>query len=200
MAAGAERSRLGGDQRDIRAAERAIDIRFLPVAGGLQDVVADESEGPAQIEARRRDMLDQGRRIGTVRAVAVERGQTSLGGEGDQRIGRCRLDPGEAAAYGPRGDRSFHGVRKGIVAARIDDDEPQLPCRLDRQQNAVKRKCLVVDVGIALEPGVGRDQIIRAVDLDTVTRVIDHGDVGVAGLIGEFPQRAPHIRGLKIES
>ncbi len=40
---------------------------------------------------------------------------------------------------------------------------------------------------------VSADQIIRAVDLDAVTGVINHSHVGVAGLVGEIPQRAPHL-------
>ena len=140
-------------------------------------------------------MLYQGCCIGTVLAVAIERRQTSLGGKGDQRIGRCRLNPCEATAYGPRADRSFHRLRKRIVAARIDNHKSQLPCRLNRQQNAVKRKCLVIDIRIALKRSVRWDQIIRAVYLNAVTRVINYGQVGVASLISEISQRSPHVCG-----
>ena len=136
--------------------------------------------------------------IGTVLAVAVKGRQAGLGGERDQRIRRFGFDPGKATADRARSDRSFHRVRKRIVAAGIDDYEPQMPRRLDCQQDAVKRICLVIDVRIALERGIRRDQVIRPVYLDAVTGVVDDGDVGVACLIGEIAQRAAHFRGWKV--
>jgi len=106
------------------------------------------------------------------------------------------------------GRRAFAGSTTAVVFDEILNRmptpptrvNPQLPRGLDRQQDAVERKCLVVDVRIALEPGVGWYQVIGAIDLDTVTRVVDDGNVGIASLIGEFPQRPPHVGGLKIES
>ena len=87
----------------------------------------------------------------------------------------------------------FIDLGEGIVAAGIEDDEAQLLGRLDRQQHAVERERFVIDVGVALELGVDRNQIIAAVHLDAVAGVIDHGDVGIAGAVGEITQRAAGI-------
>jgi len=91
----------GGYQRDIGTAERAINVGLLPTAGGLHDVVANESKGLAQIQPRQRNILHQCGGIRAVAGCAVERREAGLGGKGDQRVGRRRLDPGEATAYRP---------------------------------------------------------------------------------------------------
>ena len=58
---------------------------------------------------------------------------------------------------------------------------------------AVQRDGLVLDVEIALEPGVSRNQKVRAVHLDAVTGVIDHGHVGIGGDRREVAHRTPHL-------
>ncbi len=82
---------------------------------------------------------------------------------------------------------------KGIVAAGVEDDETQLLGRLHRDQQPVEREGFVVDVGIALEPGIDRNQVIGAVDLHAVAGIIDDGDIGIARLVGKVPQRPPHL-------
>ena len=77
-----------------------------------------------------------------------------------------------------------------IVAAGVENDEPQFLGRLDRDQHAIQRERLVVDVGVALQLCIDRNQIVRAVHLDAVAGVIDDGDVGIAGTVGEIAQRA----------
>ena len=47
-------------------------------------------------------------------------------------------------------------------------------------------KRLVVNVGIAFQLRIDRDQVIGAVDLDAVAGVIDHGDIGVARAVFEI--------------
>ncbi len=61
-------------------------------------------------------------------------------------------------------------------------------------QDTVERKRLVIDVAVALELRVDRNQIVGAVDLDAVAGIIDHGDIGIAGLVGEFAQHAPRLQ------
>ena len=61
-------------------------------------------------------------------------------------------------------------------------------------QDTVQRERLVIDVVVALELGVDRNQIIGAVDLDAVAGIIDHGDIGIAGLVGEFAQHPPRLQ------
>ena len=128
-----------------------------------------------------------------VLAVAIQRGRAGLGGIGDQRIGARRLDLGEAASDRTRGQRSLHGFGERIVAAGVEDDQPQLLGGLDRHQHAIQRKRLVIDVGVALQLRIDRDQIIVAVDLHAVAGVIDHRNIGVAGAVGKVAQRTAHL-------
>ena len=138
-------------------------------------------------------MFRQRRRERAVLAVAVGRGRAGLGRIGDQRVRAGRLDLGEALPDRARGHRPLHGLGKRIVAAGVEDDQPQLLGGLDRDQHAVQRERLVIDVGVAFQLGIDRDQIIGAVHLDAVAGVIDHGDIGIAGAVGEIAQRAPRL-------
>ncbi len=191
---GSRSGHLDRHQRHVFAAERAVDERLLLVAGRFEHVVAHEAEGAADVEAGRRQMLRQRDRERAVGAVAVLRREAGLGRIGDQRVGAGRLDLGEAAADAARGDRALHGLAERIVTAGIEDHQAKLLGRLDRDQDAIEGERLVIDVGVALELGVDRDQIVRAFDLDAVAGIIDHGDIGIAGCIGEFAQHAPRFQ------
>ena len=180
-------------QRHIIAAERAVDERLLAVAGAFQDVIAHESEGPADVEPRRRQVLRQRYGEGAVLAIAVLRGRAGLGGIGDQRIRARWLDLGKAAADRARRQRVLHVAREWIVAAGVEDHQAKLLGRLDRDQDAVQRKRLVVDVGVALELGVHRNQVVGAVDLHAMAGIIDHRDVGIARAVFEIAQHAPRV-------
>ena len=126
-----------------------------------------------------------------VLAVAIGRGEPGLGRIGDQHVRAARLDLGEALPDRARGNRALHGLGKRIVPAGIENDEPQFLGRLDRDQHAIQRQGLVVNVGVAFQFCIDRNQIVRAVHLDAVAGVIDDGDVGVPGTVGEVAQRAP---------
>ena len=94
--------------------------------------------------------------------------------------------------------RALHVLGKRIVAAGVENDEPQLLRRLDGDEDTVEPDGLVIDVGIVLQLGIDRNEVIVAVDLDAVTGVIDDGDVGAAGLGAEIPQRPPHVLGRQV--
>ena len=135
-------------------------------------------------------MMRQRRRERAVLAVAIGRGGTGLGRIGDQDVRAGRLDLGQALPDRARSDRALHGPGERIVAAGVEDHQPQLLGRLDRNQDAVEREAFVIDVGVAFQPRIDRDQIVPAVHLDAVAGVIDHGDIGIARPIGEIAQRA----------
>ena len=135
---------------------------------------------------------------GAVGAVAVLGGEAGLRRIGDERVGVGRLDLGQATADAARSLRALHGLAERVVAAGIQDHQTKLLCRFDRNQDAVERKRLVVEVGVALELGIDWEQVIRAFDLDAVTGVVNHGDVGRAGRVGKVAQHAPHIEGRQI--
>ena len=183
---------LGRHQRHVLAAERTVDIRLLPVVGDLEHVVAHEAERLAHIEARRRDMMHQRGGERAVLAVAVGGGGAGLGRIRDQRVRRRRLDLGETAADRAHADL-LHGLAEGVVAACIQNHQPQLLGGFDRNQHTIERDGFVINIGVAPKRSVDRDQIVGALDLDAMTGIVDHGHVGIARLVAEVPQRAAHL-------
>ncbi len=188
------RDRNGRDQRNVIAAERAVDERLLRVVGGLQDIVAHEAECLAKIEARFCQMIDQRRGKRAVLRIAIGRRRAGLGGKRDHGVGAGRFDLGEPAPDGARTDRPLHLLRERVVAAGIENDQPELLRRFDRDQHPVQRKGLVVNVSVGLQRRIDRNQIVRAIEFDAMTGVIDHGHVGIARLGAELAQGTPHLR------
>ncbi|BBO06694.1 hypothetical protein SG09_60440 [Bradyrhizobium ottawaense] len=95
--------------------------------------------------------------------------------------------------------RALHGLGKGIVAAGIENDEAKLLGRLDGEQQPIERESLVEDIGIGFQRGVGRNEIIVAVQLDPVAGIIDDGDVGLARLAAELAQGLAHVDDAQVE-
>ena len=85
-----------------------------------------------------------------------------------------------------------------VRPAGVEDDEAQLAGSLDLGQHAVERQRLVGDVAVALEPGVGRNEVGGAADLDAVAGVVDDRPVGVRGLVTEGLQCVDHGRERKV--
>ncbi len=135
-------------------------------------------------------MVRQRRRERAVLAVTIGRRRTGLGRIGDQDVRAGRLDLGQALPDRARSDRALHGPGERIVAAGVENHQPQLLGRLDRDQDAVEREAFVIDVGVAFQPRIDGNQVVPAVHLDAVAGVIDHRDIGIARAIGEIAQRA----------
>jgi len=53
--------------------------------------------------------------------------------------------------------------------------------------------CLVLGVEVVGELGVDRNEIVDAADLDAVTGIVHHGDVRIAGGLGEVADRALEV-------
>ena len=163
-------------QRHVAAAERTIDERLLPVAGGLQHLVPDPAEGQADVEAGNRQIPQDRGRERAVFAVAVVGGRAGLRGVGDQGVGRGRLDLAQT-----RGDRAGcspaalapHLADEGIVAAGVEDEQPEPPGAVGRRHQTLQRNRLVLGVAVAGQAGIDRDQVVDATDLQTVAGVID---------------------------
>ena len=113
-----------GDQREILAAERTVDERLLPVACGLQHLVAGETERFAQVEPGFRQILDQCGRERAVLAVAIGCRRSGLCRKRNQGVGATRIDLGQAAPDRARGDGPLHALAERIIAAGIQDDQP----------------------------------------------------------------------------
>jgi hypothetical protein len=60
-------------------------------------------------------------------------------------------------------------------------------------QHALERDRLVLDIEIARQHGVGRDQVIDAVDLDAVPGIEEDGDIRVPRDVGEIADGVPHV-------
>jgi hypothetical protein len=131
--------------------------------------------------------------VRTVGPVAVVGFRSGLGGVGHEgvRTDVYGLEPAaaERAWYPGRP----HAIRKGIVAAGVEQDQAQPLDRLQRPDDAVERHRLVVHVVGSAELRVDRHQIIRPADLDAVTGIVDDGDVGSFGGQQEFAHGAPEI-------
>ena len=135
-------------------------------------------------------MVRQRRRERAVLAVAIGGRRAGLGRIGDQDVRAGRLDLGETLPDRARSDRALHGPGKRIVAAGVENHQPQLLGRLDRDQDAVEREAFVIDVGVAFQPRIDGNQVVPAIHLDAVAGVIDHRDIGIARAVGEIAQRA----------
>ena len=99
------------------------------------------------------------------------------------------------AAGGQRTRRggADHGLAEWIVAAGIEDDQPQLLGLVDALENAIERHRFVVDVAVALQHGIHGDHVVRTVDLDAVAGIVDDGDIGGGRLVVEIAQRTAHV-------
>ena len=83
-----------------------------------------------------------------------------------------------------------HLGHERIVAAGIEDDELHLAGAGDLAEHARQRHGLVLDVGLLLQRGVDRDDVVDAADLDAVSGEVDHGPVGAGRQIAELLERA----------
>ena len=182
-----------GHQRHVIAAQRTIDKWLLRIARRLQDIVAHEAERLAKIKAGFGEMIDQCGCERTVLAVAVRCGRSGLRGKCDHGVGAGRLDLGKAPADRARRDRSLHAFCERIIPAGIEDHQPQLLRRLDRNQHTVQRQRLVQNIRIGLKRRVDRDEIVGAIKLDAVPGIIDNRDIRVPAPVAEVAQRLAQL-------
>ena len=179
-------------QRHVATAERTIDERLLPVAGGLQHRVPDPAEGQADVEAGDRQIPQDRGRERAVFAVAVVGGRAGLRGVGDQGVGRGRLDLaqtcGDRAGCSPAA-LAPHLADEGIVAAGVQDEQPEPPGAVGRRHQTLQRNGFVIGVAVAGKAGIDRYQIVVATDLQTVAGVINHRNISLIRLVLEFSDR-----------
>ncbi len=194
----AGRNGLRRNQGYIVATERPVNVRLLLVAGVLENLVADEAEGAPEIEAGFWEMLDQRGGERAVFRIAVRRRRAGLGRERDHRVRACRFDLCQSTTDRARRNRSLHRPGEGVVPASIKNNEPQLFGRLDRKQDTIKRQRFVKNVGIRLQCRIYRNEVVGAVQLDSVPGVVDHRHIGVAGLAPEIAKGLSQIGGSEI--
>ena len=179
-------------QRDIAAAERPIDERLLPAVGRLQNLVPDPAESEANIETGNGEIFQNRRRERAVLAIAVVRRRAGLRGIGDQGVGAGRLDLAETRRYRAGGGLALpaHRLDEGIVAAGIEDDQPQALCAVSRRNQPLQRYRLVLGVAVAGQARIDRNEVIDAADFETMAGVIDDGNIGLIGDRLELADRA----------
>ena len=85
-------------------------------------------------------------------------------------------------------NRALHGLLERIVAAGIEDHEPQLARAGNCGDQLLQRHGLRLRIAVGDEFGVDRDQIIDAADLHAMTGIIHHRPIGLFGLGAELVQ------------
>ena len=123
---------------------------FLPVPGTVQYIVVDEPERDPQVQSRFGEVLEQRRRERAVAIGTVRRSRPGLCGKGDQGVGGVRFDSRQAPANGARGQSALHRPCERIVAAGVQNDEPQPLCRFNHLEDAFERKRFVFNVDVTL--------------------------------------------------
>ena len=83
-----------------------------------------------------------------------------------------------------------HDADEGIVAAGIEDDQPQALGAVGRRHQPLQRDRLVVGVAVAGQPRVDRNEVIDAADLEPMAGIVDDGDIGLVGGRFELADRA----------
>ena len=125
--------------------------------------------------------------------VAVGGRGARLGGIGNQGVGALRLDLGKATGDAARTQAALHGLLERIVAAGVENHQPQLLHRIENPHDAIERYGLIIDIDIAFQLGVDRQQVIGAIDLDAMTGVEHQRHVGASDLVGKIPDHVPHL-------
>src|SRR5580700_7133489 len=124
-------------------------------------------------------------------SATVGRGRARFGGKSDECVGRGRLDPRKAPSDCPAA--ALHRLDEWIGAAGVENDEAQAPRRIDGPEYAIERDGFVLDIKIARQRRVDRDQVVDAVDLDAVSRVVNDCDIAVPRRVSEITEGAAHL-------
>ena len=167
-------------------------------AGRFNHVGGDGIEKPPDFKSRLLQHMGESGGERAVAARAVLGDLPRLGGVNDEdprrRIGRRQppIDDG-AGVDGP-----LHSRGEGIIAAGVQDDQPQLVGAGDRVEHAVQRDGFVLGVTVLPQLDIDRQQIVDAAHLDTVARVIDQRPIGLVGLVAEASQRLEHGDAVRI--
>ena len=184
--------RTGIEVERLRA-ERAEDVRLLPIVGRLQDGVADAAEEEAELEARDLEMRQQRLREGAVVAAAVFGDLVGAGGHDDDRVARHRVDPRQALLHRCRAsgdaEAARHPVDERIVAAGVEQQDADLLGLRHLAEEELERQRLIDQVALPLELGVGRQQVVLVVDLDAMAGIEDQRRVRLLSADAEGTER-----------
>ena len=179
-------SRCGGrlrEEMDLIAPQPPVEIGLLRPAGGRQHVLAHVSEHAPDIEAGGDDALQQRRRERAVPALAVLGGGAVLGGIRHQGAAD-RLDAAKPARAAP-------GRGEGVVAAGVEDHQPEPRHAVELAEHGVERNRLQVDVARRGQPRIGRDEVVATARLDAVAGEVDQPKLRPPRQARQLTQRRP---------
>ena len=179
-----------GTEIDRRGAVGAVRVGLLPPVRGLHDAVAYPAEEQLELDPGSLELLQQGAGVGAVLAPAVFRHRVGARGRRDDRVRWGIVHAGEPGLGGDRlGTAALdEPVVERTVPRGVEDHDAELSGLADLAQEQVERHRLVDQVAAALEPCVGRDQIVLAVDLEAVAGEVDERQVLVRHLLAELAQ------------
>src|SRR5262249_23338944 len=175
-----------------------VDRRFgaLTTVGLLVDVRGDAPEHDPDFDPRLLEPLQQGRRE---RAVAA----SSVGGDVIRRscVGNhCSLGfvYARKTACHPYGTRSAGHLRlqargQGVGATGVEDQDLDAVDALKRRVHLVEADRLEADTELVLELGIGRHQIIAALELHGMAGIEEQRRIGVDGQPCELLQLGLHV-------
>src|SRR6185369_4126162 len=123
---------------------------LLPTTCSLEHLVAYAPKGQANIEAFNKQIVQQRGGERAVLTEAIFSARPCFGCISDQRIRRSWLDRAQSGGdcAERRRTRPLHRSRKWIVAAGVENHEPQSLCPLDRLEESVERDRFVFGVAV----------------------------------------------------
>ena len=174
------------------ATQRGRHPRHLAAAGFPLHPHQHLFEHLLQAEARGTHGRQQVLGVGTVAARAVLRDRTRRGGVGNESTHR---------AIHPRQSPAAEATGKGVVAAGIENhDIETVAGGLHRPQHGVGVHALVRNFEFLANIHADGNQVILALELDPVARVIEQPDAALlAQLLLEIPQRLTHGLAVGVE-
>lgn len=151
----------GNDARDMAAAlgrlgfsvQRVFDGNLSAMREALRDFTAQLQQAEMAVIYFSGHAMEIG--------VTVERRRAVLGGVGDQHAAG-RLDADEPLIDRLGRQAAPHPCRERIVAAGIEDNEPEPRGSSDPRHNAAERRRLILGGEVADQPGIDRDQPVLA--------------------------------------
>ena len=190
---------LGGAGRRRRRLTRyqhrnLLKLRDLPrglrALGRLVGAQANAREHRIDVEAGLAHHLGDGHRIGAIGSLPVRRDRAGRGRKRDEEIG-SRFDGSKTGCDPSALDLERQGTR------RVEDhDLGRCRCIRERTQQIEQPHALNRDLAVAIELRVDRDQVVVALELNRIARVVDERDrVGPRSVhLGEeFPEQPAKV-------
>ena len=98
----------------------------------------------------------------------------------------------------PSGSSTRELLGERVVAAGVEEDDVGLAAALQLLHDARQRHQRQVDLGLELDHGVDRHQIVLAVHLQPVAGIEEQRDVGLFGCAAELDQRLDQRAAIEI--